>query len=130
MVSGQRQREQRTTDQSKNGTSIGQEAWSKAFTLSDPPGERQGAEALRLRLAVSGKLRAELSQDGATVLLKGERGKVVMRYSEVKAWDAEHRALTAKLVVEGEKIGIEVDDRGAQYPVTIDPVITDASGQA
>ncbi len=47
-----------------------------------------------------------------------------MRYSEVKAWDAEHHSLSAKLVVERGEIGIEVEDRGARYPVTIDPVIT------
>ncbi|QQS46325.1 MAG: DUF11 domain-containing protein [Acidobacteriota bacterium] len=96
----------------------------QGFTLQRAPGERSGDERLRLALAVSGDLRASASKDGGTALLKDTSGAVVLRYSGLKVWDAGKRELPAGLVVSEDEIMIEVDDRDARYPVTIDPVIS------
>jgi hypothetical protein len=48
----------------------------------------------------------------------------VLRYSQLKVWDANRREVSARFEVQGERISILVADAGAAYPLTIDPLIT------
>ncbi|MFI5302032.1 MAG: hypothetical protein ACHREM_28410, partial [Polyangiales bacterium] len=81
----------------------------------------EGDGALRVDLAVEGALQPELLRD-EVVLRDGKGlGRVSMRGLFAK--DARGRALPAWFTVEGASIAIHVDDRGAVYPVAIDPVI-------
>ncbi|MDW8328155.1 MAG: integrin alpha, partial [Anaerolineales bacterium] len=45
-----------------------------------------------------------------------------MRYSDLKVWDANQRRLVARFEGKGDWIAIVVDDEGAVYPITIDPL--------
>ena len=92
----------------------------QGFSLSHPPGER--GERLRLKFEVSGNLRAEGDGEGKEVTLKDERGKAVITYSKLRAWDRTGRELESKMKVEGSLLWLEVEDEGAEYPVEIDPV--------
>jgi hypothetical protein len=76
-----------------------------------------GSAPLALSLAVSGGVRL----DHGTVLLPGG-----LRYAGVSASDARGRALHAWLQVRGGRILVRVDDRGARYPVRIDPFVEQA----
>jgi FG-GAP repeat/HYR domain len=106
----------------------------QGFTLATRPSGATEDARLRLSLAVSGDLKASASADGAVALLKDAKGAVVLRYSDLKAWDAAKRELSAALIVKADEIGISVDDREAVYPLTIDPVfsqvqkLTDSDG--
>ncbi len=74
-------------------------------------------------MEVRGDLRLEATDDGSRVVMRDESGKVALRYSGLKVWDAEERELRAEMVVRGRRVSIEVEEEGAVYPLTIDPVI-------
>lgn len=82
-----------------------------------PPGEG----AVRVELAVEG-LRASLHDDA--VVFADERG-VRARYGDLLVEDATGRALPSGFEVsERGAIIIELDDRGARYPIVVDPLVT------
>lgn len=98
----------------------------QGFTLREPPafgGEGARGEALTLRLAIEGNLRAELSADARSVKFLDAAGAPTLTYGQLKAFDAGGRELPARMRVEGNEVRLEVDDAGAQYPLTIDPFI-------
>ena len=76
-----------------------------------------GSGALTLSLAVSGRVRL----DHGTVLLPGG-----LRYAGLQATDARGRSLRAWLQVRDGRVLVLVDDRGARYPVRIDPLVEQA----
>jgi hypothetical protein len=74
-----------------------------------------------LRLAVRGGLL--VSGSGSTVQFADRSGAAVMSYSNLKAWDADGRVLPARMEAQvGNVVHLIVDDRGARYPVIIDPI--------
>ncbi len=103
------------------------EGLEQGFTLNtplqSPISNLKSAGSLRLALRVTGELRAELTASGQAVILKDGRGRAVLSYDHLAAWDANHKSLPARMTAEGDTITLEVDDAGAVYPVTIDPLI-------
>ncbi|MDQ3623881.1 MAG: FG-GAP repeat protein [Verrucomicrobiota bacterium] len=97
----------------------------QGFTLETPP-ERAGAKGAKLVLAmaVSGDLQAAMSEDGQSVVFRDAEGRRVLRYGGLHVFDSGGRVLPSGLAVRDGQVGIEVDDRAAVYPVTIDPVFT------
>jgi hypothetical protein len=85
------------------------------FTLRSPR---------EIRLAVRGELRARLA--GETVEFLDAEGTAQMKYSGLVAWDAEGRKLPARMKVEDGLLKLAVDDCGARYPLTIDPIARQA----
>ncbi len=85
---------------------------------------RRKLDSLELRLAVRGGLRAEGA--GKAVRFVDGSGSVMVSYSGLKAWDANGRALPARMEADGGVLRLAVDDRGARYPVTIDPLVQQA----
>jgi trimeric autotransporter adhesin len=81
-----------------------------------------GAGPLVLSLDLSGNLRARL--DGGGVLLRG--AGAALRYDGLVASDATGRRLGARLMLRGAHLRIEVDTRGARFPVRIDPFVQQA----
>ncbi|MCK6449094.1 MAG: FG-GAP-like repeat-containing protein [Planctomycetes bacterium] len=61
------------------------------------------------------------SADSACFVDSGHMRRV--NYSGLRAWDARGRALDARLVPRPDGFTIEVDDRGATYPVVVDPLL-------
>jgi hypothetical protein len=99
----------------------------QGFTLEQRPA---GASDSRLALALqlSGPLAPRL--DGGDVLLIAADGEPRLRYHGLTAIDAEGRTLPATLVLDDRRLRLEVDDRGARYPVLIDPFIQAAKLRA
>ncbi|MEP7340229.1 MAG: putative Ig domain-containing protein, partial [Acidobacteriota bacterium] len=95
----------------------------QGFTLSAPPTSKRNGR-LRLNLNVTGELHAKAAANGQSLLLKDGRGRAVVSYDHLAAWDANHKPLPATMSVNGSEIALEVDDAGAVYPVTIDPTFT------
>jgi hypothetical protein len=89
----------------------------QGFDLASRP--RAAAGPLTLSLALSGNLAARL-RDGS-VLLTG-RG-AALRYGNLYATDARGRALRSWLQLVKGHVLIRVADRGATYPLRIDPVV-------
>jgi len=81
-----------------------------------------GSGPLTFSLAISGNLAVRL-QDGS-LLLQG-RG-VSLRYGGLLAIDARGRVLDSRLQLARGHLLIRVDDRGASYPLRIDPFVQQA----
>ncbi len=102
------------------------EGLEQGFTLNAPPirhGTRSGSDGLRLSLQVIGDLKAETVSNQA-IILKDKQGRAALSYDKLAAWDADGKSLAAKISVHDNKIMLNVDDRDARYPVTIDPLIS------
>ena len=95
----------------------------QGFTLARPPAEGRGAKPLRLELAVTGPVRAEAAEGGEAILLRDPVGRVRLRFSGLRVWDAQGRELAARLEAGGDRMALLVEDSGARYPLTIDPTI-------
>ncbi len=94
------------------------------FTLiSRPPG---AGDQLELRLAVRGGLHAKGRADGQGVSFVNQQGSIVVNYAGLKVWDADMRVLPARIVADATGLRLVVDERGARYPLTIDPVAKQA----
>lgn len=81
-------------------------------------------QKLRLDLAVRGGLSPAVAADGLSVAFLDRTGETVLAYGGLKAWDARGRDLAVRFLPGSGKAGlaVEVDERGAVYPVTIDPI--------
>jgi hypothetical protein len=96
----------------------------QGFTLDAPPKDGPSADPLRLVLEVTGDLRAELTEEGRAIALNRADGQQALRYGGLYAFDAGGRTLPSRMSVSDGRVILEVDDAGAAYPVTIDPVFT------
>ena len=96
----------------------------QAFVLARPPSVGTRG-VLSLALGVSGTLSPRLSRDHRVVALRSD-DRLVMRYSGLFAADAGGRPLRSWLELQGRTLLIRVDDRGARYPLTIDPFFQQA----
>jgi hypothetical protein len=92
----------------------------QGFTLrSRPAAVRSGP--LTLAVALSGNLSAALERGRRGVVLRG--GGDSLRYAGLTAADARGRNLRAWLALQGGQVLVRVDDAGARYPLTIDPIV-------
>ncbi|HVN40165.1 MAG TPA: integrin alpha [Myxococcota bacterium] len=90
----------------------------QGFTVTKRPG---GRGPLALELAVEG---ASPSLSGDAILFTTHPGRK-LRYDHLTVADASGRALVARLAVPTpQRVRIEVEDAGAKYPLTIDPLLT------
>ena len=97
----------------------------QGFTLDSPPA-RKGSEALTLALRLSGDLSAVPDPRGDGMALQARGGGTALRYRGLVAWDSTGRTLPAWWQGQGSEVRLRVDDAGAHYPLTIDPIIEDA----
>jgi FG-GAP repeat len=100
----------------------------QGFTLQSAPGERRDGERLRVVLALEGELGAQAVEGGQALEFKDGAGQRVLRYDHLAVRDGAGRELEARMAVRMERgqgeAWLEVDDRDAVWPVTIDPTFT------
>jgi hypothetical protein len=93
------------------------------FTLAKrPPGTANELEMVLATNPDSGS--ARIVADSNSIVFEKSSGVAFLRYSGLYAWDSMGRALPARMETRGEQLHLVVDDSEAQYPVTIDPLIT------
>ncbi len=93
----------------------------QGLTLRAPPATEAGSNgALGLSFALSG---AAARLQGGQLSFDGAGGSPILRYSGLSATDVAGRVLPSYLQLDGGRLMIRVDDRGARYPVTIDPLM-------
>jgi hypothetical protein len=106
-----------------------QRGLEQGWTFSERPKDAEQGAPLQLRLGVRGGLRPQVSTSGASTAFLNSSGGAALTYGGLKAWDANGKALRVRFV-EGDEGGrsviVEVDDAGARYPLTIDPVAQQA----
>jgi hypothetical protein len=92
----------------------------QGFTIERKP---DGEGPLRIAGRVPATLEPRARADGAVDFMDGH-GACVIRYGELHAWDARGVELVSKLVVAEADLAILVEDHGAAYPLTVDPLMT------
>src|SRR5512134_1765343 len=88
-------------------------AIEQGFTLSDKPA---GSGKLALHFEMLTDLAPELSADARSLAFTAQDGSR-LRYSDLAAFDANGAPLPARFVLEADSLVLEVDDRGAVYPL-------------
>ncbi len=91
----------------------------QGFTLTAPPARPTDAGDFVLSIGLDG---VQATTTGDTVTLTGSTGKQ-WNYGAVTATDATGRVLPAQVHGDGDTLRIGVDDRGAVYPVVVDPLV-------
>ena len=94
----------------------------QGFRLARRPAGSAGAVTLALAL---GGLRGRLS--ASEVDFTTGSGRVALRYGALVATDARGRRLPAWLSLSGSRLLLHMDDRGARYPLMIDPFVQQGS---
>jgi hypothetical protein len=90
----------------------------QTFTIPRPLAGRPHG-SLTLSMALSGGARPTLSGDGKSVTFSAAGSS--LRYGGLTATDARGRILPATIGLAGGRLRLEVDTRGASYPVHVDP---------
>lgn len=91
----------------------------------------EGDGPLRVHLRAGGSLQPVRIDDRSVLFAEcGEEHAGRTWYGGLKAWDARGRELAAHMEVDGVRIALAVDDAGARYPVTVDPLSTTADWSA
>jgi uncharacterized protein (TIGR03437 family) len=94
----------------------------QGFSLDEPPGgAKLPGQKLRLALAVSVGWHAAATAEGQRISLRESNTGASMRYEKLAAWDINGKTLPSRMLVEDERIVLEIDDEAASYPLTIDP---------
>ena len=94
------------------------------FTLRQQPAGQ--GETLELNLAVRGGLEPRVRDGGRAVAFVDAEGRAAVIYAGLKVWDADGRALDARMEVAGGGLRLELKAGGARYPLTIDPIVQQA----
>jgi trimeric autotransporter adhesin len=95
----------------------------QGFTFRARPAGRD-AGPLTLSLALSGNVRAALSRTADAVTFT--RAGVSLAYRGLVATDARGRQLPARVELRDGRLRLRIDDRGASYPLRIDPFVQQA----
>ncbi len=97
------------------------------FIVSERPQGATEGEPLVFTLSTLGGLRPAVSKDSQTVHFRDALGAPVLNYSGLKVWDADGKILTSRFEAVGEnQFRLLVDEAGAHYPITIDPIAQQA----
>ncbi len=81
---------------------------------------------LTLSLTVRGGLLPEVSKDGHDVNFVDDTGGAVLRYAGLKVLDQDGKTLAATWQVQNGGLLLTVEEQGARYPLTIDPIAQQA----
>ncbi len=100
----------------------------QGFTLADRP-EHSDRTPLRLELSFDSSLTPQWLAEGQGVQFQDREGTPILRYSGLAAWDSMGHKLDAKIISLDGGLALQIDDRSAVYPVTIDPTIINESAK-
>ncbi len=88
------------------------------FIINDRP---DGIGNIELSLNLNGNLLPKVKNN--QLQFENKEGLAMFYYRDLNVWDANHRILPATMALSNEnELVINVDDRNAIYPVTIDPL--------
>lgn len=126
-----------TTTPSENKLLIEHEGFTEEF-INTEDGVRQNfivqsapgnTTNLQVRLSAKG-LQAKNGQENEIRFYRGDaNGKFedFVVYSDLHCWDADKKPLAATLAYVNDHVEINVDVKGAAYPVTIDPILANGN---
>ena len=95
----------------------------QGFTINRRAAGANPAAPLIVHLRTTGTLTPAVAEDGLGVAWRDGEGETALWYSGLRVWDATGLALEARIEAIDRNLRLRVDDKGARYPVTIDPTI-------
>ena len=98
----------------------------QGLTVARRPAGSSGQGELEVRLALHGDVVIQADASGRSATLRQRSGLRRQRYAGLYVYDSAGRMLSARLAAVVSGLSILVDDRDAQYPITIDPFIQTA----
>ncbi len=97
------------------------------FTVDQRPMGAGGGVALDVVLGTRGTLKVSVAADAQTVYFRDQAGAPVVNYSGLKVWDADGKVLPSRFLAGPQgSIVLRVEESGARYPLTIDPIAQQA----
>ena len=93
------------------------------------PSDQTDSSDLSFTLTVRGGLLPSISPDAQSVRFLNASGTTVVTYSGLKVWDADGKILPSHFAAADsthDSFRLLVDERGARYPITIDPLAQQA----
>ncbi len=100
----------------------------QGFTLTEPPGEAKVGQPLVIALDLLGTLQPQQISD-QEITFSNQAG-TTLRYGGLYAFDATGRELPARMVLMDGTLQIHAEDDEAVYPITIDPLVENATWTA
>lgn len=95
----------------------------QGFTVVRPPAQdREQPEPLAIQLAWRGSLLPLVEDSARSAVFVSAGDGTRYCYSGLRAWAADGQELAARLELDDHRLSILVDDEGARYPLTIDPL--------
>ena len=94
------------------------------YTVRERPDGETGP--LTFTLAVRGELCPEVDRGGRDVRFINASGAAIVEYAGLAVLDADGLAVPARFESAGDGLRLTIDDRGARYPLTIDPIAQQA----
>jgi len=94
----------------------------QGFTIDKAPGKAEG-KPLTIAISLTGNLKAVIDEGRTSLSLISRGDGAQLRYSGLSATDATGRELQPWLELNGTTLLLRVDDKGALYPIVVDPVI-------
>lgn len=95
------------------------------YTVKQRPSSASASE-LAFTLGVRGELKPVIASDALGVEFRNDAGITVLMYAGLKVWDADGKVLRSRFEPAEGGVRLLVDERGARYPVTIDPIAQQA----
>ena len=93
------------------------------FTIDAAPDTKE-AGPLHVWVLLETELPTDLTDDGRALVFRRPDGRPALHYDKLVVTDATGARLDAKMVLDGKMLRFVVDDDGAVYPVTIDPLLS------
>lgn len=75
-------------------------------------------------LGIGGTLSLRIAEDGSSGTFVDAHGSTLLRYHSLAAWDSNGAPLEVRLEPSASGPRIRIADRGAVYPITVDPVLS------
>jgi len=97
------------------------EGLEQGFTVNK---KIEGKGDLTLLVHISGDIKPVLSGDGQALDFLTSTNARVLRYGNLKVCDATDKKLSSHFELVNNAIKIVIGDKGANYPITVDPLIT------
>ena len=96
------------------------------FTLQNRPALVEGAP-LTFTMSVRGDLKAKAAKDGQSIAFLNANEMVALNYSDLKVTDADGKILSARMETRAAEVLIQVEEKDARYPLTVDPLAANAT---
>ena len=94
----------------------------QGFTIDKAPGKAEG-KPLTIAISLTGNLEAVVDEGRTSLSLISRGDRAQLRYSGFSTTDAAGKELQSWLELKGTTLSLRVNDKGALYPIVVDPVV-------